>query len=244
MRQLFSTLAVALLCWSVNVSAHDLVIVTEDFPPYNYQKDGVHTGISTEVVQAVLREVDKDTPIQTYPWARAYYLATTRKNHLIYSIARTPEREDMFEWVGAIAPYNSSLYKLKTRDDIQLHSLADAKSYSIGCSIADVMTTYLQEHGFSQLDLVSSDTQNLHKLLLGRIDLIAYDEASFLYKVKQEGLDINQYQRAYRLDDLSGELYMAFSKGSDPLLVEMFRAGLQAVKEKGLMDEIQQRYLF
>ena len=92
-------------------------------------------GVSTEVVLAVLKEVNVKAKIELYPWARAYQIATTKKNHLIYSIGRIPERENLFHWVGTIAPYKTSLYKLKIRKDIKIGSLNDAKRYTIGCSI-------------------------------------------------------------------------------------------------------------
>lgn len=201
-------------------------------------------GVSSEVVLAVLKELNIAPKIQLVPWARAYDSALNEKNYLIYSIARIPEREDLFQWVGAIAPYNTSLYKLKNKKAIQIRSLEDAKPYEIGCSRADVITIYLQNQGFTRLQQVTDDTQNLHKLLLGRVDLIAYDEASFVYKVQQEGLDLSQFERIYRLDELSDKLYMAFSKSSDPQLVQKFQEGLRIIKEKGIFDKIQNKYFF
>ena len=201
-------------------------------------------GVSSEVVLAVLKELNIKAKFMLYPWSRAYVLAIKEKNYLIYSIARIPEREHLFHWVGTIAPYKTSLYKLKTRKDIKVESFEDAKKYDIGCSQSDVITIYLREKGLTRLNEVIDDSQNLYKLLLGRVDLIAYDEASFVYKVKQEGLDITKYERIYRLDELSDDLYMALSKPSDPLLVKKFQTGLQAVKKKGIFDAILKKYFF
>ncbi len=66
-----------------------LRIVTEELPPYNMTQNGRMTGMSTEVVQAVLKEVGMDAPIHSMPWARAYELALNESNVLIYSIVRT-----------------------------------------------------------------------------------------------------------------------------------------------------------
>ena len=222
----------------------EVTIVTEDFPPYNYQENNIIKGLSSNVVLAVLKEINVKAEINFYPWVRAYLYATTQKNHLIYSIARVPEREHLFHWVGTIAPYKTSLYKLKTRKDIQIGSLEEAKTYTIGCSLNDVITIYLQKKGFTLLKQVPRDTQNLHKLLLGRVDLIAYDEASFVYKIQQEGLDISKYERIYRLEELSDNLYMAFSKSSDTALVRKFQDGLRAIKKKGVFDKIQKKFFF
>ncbi len=232
---LFSILSISAYC-------QEVTIVTEDFPPYNYKENSTAKGLSSEIVLAVLKEINVNAEIMFYPWARAYMYASTKKNYLIYSIARVPEREHLFHWVGKIAPYKTSLYKLKSRKDIKINSLDEARKYIIGCSIADVITIYLQKKGFSLLSQVSRDTQNLHRLLNNRIDLIAYDEASFMYKIQQEGLDITKYERVYRLDELSDSLYMAFSKTSDNSMVQKFRNGLSAIKKKGVFDKIQKKY--
>ncbi|WP_166263630.1 substrate-binding periplasmic protein [Marinobacter caseinilyticus] len=237
-------LAVVFLCCWVPVLCFGqaVTVVTENFPPYNFQENGEPKGLSTEVVLAVLRELDMDIDIKFYPWARSYRLASSQKNHLIYSIARIPEREDEFEWIGAIAPYQTSLYRLKKRDDIVVNSLDDAKNYAIGCSKADVITRYLKDQGFSTLDVVSRDTQNLKRLARARVDLIAYDEASFNYQVRQQGLDRSQFERVWRIDDLSDQLYIAFSKDSDPEMVQKFRQALETIKTAGTVDRIHEKY--
>ncbi len=53
--------------------AGPLTIVTEDFPPYNYEQDGKASGLSSEVVQAVLKEIGLQADIIFYPWRRAYH---------------------------------------------------------------------------------------------------------------------------------------------------------------------------
>lgn len=94
-----------LACLALRAFAHDEIrIVTEELPPYNMTQDGQITGMSTEVVQAVLKEVGMSAPIQSMPWARAYDIALNSENTLIYSITRTRQRENLFKWVGDIAP--------------------------------------------------------------------------------------------------------------------------------------------
>ncbi len=239
-------LKVLLLLFILSSLLHsvEITIVTEEFPPYNYQVDGEMKGISSEIVLAVLKEINVKAKIISYPWSRAYLLASTKKNHLIYSIARISEREKLFHWVGSIAPYSTSFYKLKSRQDIKVNSLNDAKQYKIGCSNADVITEYLQSLNFTHLEVVSKDVQNLYKLLSNRIDLIAYDDISFSYMIEKEGLDIGKYERVYLLEELSDQLYMAFSKSTNIQLVEKFRKGLESIKRKGIFDKIQKKYFF
>jgi len=221
-------------------------VVTESFPPYNYQVKGEPRGLSVEVLQTVLDELYKAYPlepkpdIQFMPWARAYHKASTVKNVLIFSIARIPEREALFHWIGEIAPYRTSLYKL-SQNPIQIKSLKDARDYDVGVSQQDVIYSFLRSEGFTRLDVIGSDLLNIRKLKHDRIPLIAYDEASFSFAMRSDH-NPDAFERVLRIEPLSGSLYMAFSEGSDPYLISRFREALEQIKADGRYEKILQRY--
>ena len=240
MRVLLALLVI--LTFFGQVRASDLLIVTEELPPYNYQEDGVAKGLSTEVVEAVLAETGLDADIVFYPWARSYLMAQSRKNTLIYSMARIPEREDLFEWVGVVCPISTSFFKLASNQDLKINSLDDARQHLIGVTLKNVNHIYLEAKGFSNFELESQDLINMRKLAHGRIDLVPFDEASFYYQVKRDGMDPDLFEPVFRLEDLSKHLYMAFSKSSDPELVERFRVALRTIQENGVYDGIVARY--
>lgn len=234
--------ALILMCFALPARAQDIRIVTEEFPPYNYSDDGFAKGLSSEVVQAVLAETGLTAEFLFLPWARAYLTAQNTKNTVIFSIGRIPEREDLFEWIGVIAPYNTSLYKLASRTDLTIVSLSDAKDYSIGVSVEDVIYQYLKSQNFTNLDIVGEDVLNIRKLALSRLDLIAFDEAASQYYLDLEDIDPALFDRIYRLDDISGGLYMAINKDSDPELIRSLKSGLEAIKADGTYDQILNRH--
>ncbi|MEM5527841.1 transporter substrate-binding domain-containing protein [Gammaproteobacteria bacterium AS21] len=225
------------------LKAEPIRILTEHFPPYNFEVDNQAQGLATEVVQAVLQQLKLDVDIEFYPWARAYELAQTEKNILIYSIARIPERENLFQWVGTIASYKTSLYKLKANKEIKVNTLEQAKQYEIGLSLNDVIVTYLQRHQFPSLKTLSTGLLNIRMLANDRIDLIAYDEASFSYALQEEGVEDALFEKVYTLDELSDQLYMAFSPRSDKALVKAFADALQVIKANGSYEQIQKKYI-
>ncbi|WP_428526776.1 substrate-binding periplasmic protein [Roseibium sp.] len=234
--------AALLMCLALPVRGQDIRIVTEEFPPYNYSDNGLAEGLSSEVVQAVLAETGLTAEFLFLPWARAYLTAQNSKNTVIFSIGRIPEREDLFEWLGVIAPYNTSLYKLANRTDLTVNSLSDAKDYSIGVSVEDVIYQYLKSQNFSNLDIVGEDILNIRKLALGRLDVIAFDEAAFQYYLDLEDIDPALFERIYRLEDISGGLYMAINKDSDPDLIQALKRGLEAIKHNGTYEQILNRH--
>lgn len=232
-----------LLAVSLRVSAEpELKIVTETFPPYNFEVEGEARGMSTEVVQAMLRNAGLEAKIEFLPWARAYRLAQIEPNTLIYSIARIPEREHLFSWIGTVAPYWTSFYKLKANTELEINSLDDARPHRVGVSRADVIKTFLENRGFEQLEVASADNLAIRMLFFSRMDLLAFDESAIPIEAEKAGLDITMIERVFRIEALSSELYVAIHPDSDPALVRKLRNGLKEVKESGEYKTIRSRY--
>lgn len=81
------------LCLALRVqyaSAQQLILYTEEFPPYNMTENNEVTGVSTEVVTNVMNRVGLAYTIESYPWPRTYKLAQMGPTSLIYSISRGP----------------------------------------------------------------------------------------------------------------------------------------------------------
>ena len=88
-----------------------LRVLTEDYPPFNFvDKDGVVTGQSTEMVQAIMNEVGIESEIELLALAEALELAEKGSGVVLYSLNRTPEREELFKWVGPIGDYEQVFY--------------------------------------------------------------------------------------------------------------------------------------
>ncbi|MHA7773465.1 substrate-binding periplasmic protein [Roseibium sp. M-1] len=223
--------------------AEPLTIVTEQLPPFNYLEDGEAKGMSTEVLQATMKVAGENAEIDFLPWARSYQLSLSRPNTLIYSIIRTPDREDQFAWVGEIAPYGVSLYKRSDNSTINLKSLSDAKELTVGVYLGDAKAEVLQKHGIEKLDAVEDDRLNLRKLLLGRIDLMVIDDTVISQLLKDEGVDPSRVKRALPIQELSGYCYMAFQKDSDPALVKTFQKALAEIKSDGTYNDIIAKYV-
>lgn len=239
----------ALTCLALRAFANDEIrIVTEELPPYNMTQDGRITGISTEVVQAVLKEVGISAPIQSMPWARAYDTALNLENVLIYSITRTPQREKLFKWVGDIAPVQWYLFA-RSGSNIHLANLDDARKYQIAAVKEDAGEQFLLSHGFvvgRNLQSSNKYQYNYDKLKLGRADLWISLELNALHLIRQAGEEPEKtVVRALSLPELDGEhgLNMAFSLKTPDALVERFRKGLQSIRKNGTYDAILKKWL-
>ncbi len=239
-------LPVVLILITISAFAQEVKIVTENYPPYNYEENGKVKGVSTEIVRAVLKEMGLNIKITVYPWARTYRLALEEPNTLIYSIARTPEREHKFKWVGVIAPADQVLLSLKERTDIKLNNLDDTRKYKIGTVRDDVIEHHLLSNGFKvgkNIDRCNNYNSNIKKLLRKRIDLCAIGKLvgyNILRKIGHEPGDT--VKQVYRFDVLSKGVNMAFQKDTPDEVVNKFRRGLKKIKENKTYDKILSKY--
>lgn len=224
-----------------------LRIVTEEFPPYNMTVNGKPTGLATEVLEAVLKEVNVQGSIQFMPWARAYEIAQGPDTVLIYSITRTAAREKLFKWVGAVAPADWCLFSLQSRR-VKLQRLDEARARQVATVNQDVGEQYLASQGFALGQNLQSSAKyelNYEKLKAGRVDLWVANTLVAAYLSRQAGDDPSQLlDCALPLTELSGDSNaMAFSLQTPDALVERFRAGLEAIKKNGTYDALKRKWL-
>ena len=233
MQKIFGSLILVLGVLIGNSSplfAQKLTIYTEEVPPYNFTRNNRIVGVSTEVVEAVMKESGLNYEMISYPWARTYKFAKGRPNSLIFSISRRASRETIFKWIDVIVPSKHSVFVLKSRTDIRIDNLVDLKKYRIGTTLGDARETYLLDHGFerSELQRIGGDdanATNYKKLKLGRIDLWPMSDAIGYYTVKEFGDDPNkEIRKAFVFEEMSKDgYYIAASLQTSNEIVEKLR---------------------
>lgn len=120
-------------------SLADLSYLTEQYKPYNYQ-DGSEppAGLAVELLHRIWRQTGTaEQPIQVLPWPRAYNQLNVQPDTVLFSTARTKEREPLFKWACPIARSPIVLIALK-ESRIRLSSLQDASRYRIAAILDDV----------------------------------------------------------------------------------------------------------
>jgi polar amino acid transport system substrate-binding protein len=103
---------------SAGAQAVALEVVSTDNPPFNYEEGGAPRGLGTEVLQAIAADAGLELHIVFLPWQRALREVEQKPDTLIFTLARTPERETRYEWIGPFAPRKVYFWKLKARRDL------------------------------------------------------------------------------------------------------------------------------
>ena len=226
-----------------SVSGQSIQVVTEEYPPFNYAKDGKVVGFCTEVVKEILKRASLEHSIRSYPWAESYKMAQTQPNVLIYSIGRNVEREPMFKWVDVIARTEVYFFKLKSRMDIKIKTFDDVTKFKIGAVQDDFRAQWLMKQGIkNQLTLVPDDRQNMRNLFDRKIDIFPIGEFVAYHIAHQEGRAFNDLEKAMYVKDMSADLYMAFSIQTPELIMEKCKKALFEIKKDGNYEKIKSKY--
>jgi len=234
----FLTLLLSIIFINSSFGAQKLTIFVDEFPPFNYTKNGKIEGLSSDVVRAVLNKTKFDYTITSIPWARAYTMSQTKPNTLIFSILRINKRENLFKWIGIVAPAAYSVYTLKSRDDIKINILDDLKKYQVGTVIKDVHEHYFTTKGFDldKFQRVAGENayvQNYKKLLKKRIDVLPMSDAVMNFISKEQGDDPSKIiKKVYTLSAMSvGGASIAASLTTEDELVFEIRKALESFKK-------------
>lgn len=235
-------LFIVVISFSAQLSAEkgngQLRIVTTEYSPYSYQEQGEAYGYSVEVMLALLEKVPYKPEIEFLPWARTYKTGLERPNTLIFSLARTPQREDNFEWIGKLFPMKTYLYIAANRNDIKITNLDEARKYVISGVIEGAPSKWLAEQGFEMFNSTGVYESRIRMLMNGRIDVLLSDPMSLETEMGNAGIDISSIKPILYLPEPSYDLYLAISEGSDSVYVEAFKQAYQQLVQSGQFERL------
>lgn len=223
----------------------DLVLLTENFPPYNMAKNAKNfaqdeniNGIAVDIVREMFKRADMTYSLTLrFPWERIYKLALEKPGYGVFVMARLPDREKLFKWVGPIGP-DDWIMLAKEDSKIRLETLDDARKFKVGAYKGDAIAETLTKQGLKPI-VVLRDQDNAKKLINGQIDLWATGDPAGRYLARQEG--VVGLKTVLRFN--SAELYLALNKEVPDATVAKLQAALDQLRKEGVVDQIMARYL-
>ena len=235
-----SCLACLLLFWTVTSYADKVVsIVTEEAYPMNYELDGKVAGVATDYLKRIMELSGYEYNLTIMPWNRAYKTASEQKNTLLYSVARTAEREADFHWLFQIRKIQYYLFGLAQRkDEFSNEDICERRKIAVVRD--DVTHNYLKKLNCGELVLAQSYKQ-LHSLLTReRVDFIASSALGMKYFIRRHADESQSFYSHRKLDGMSTALYYAMNINSDSDVVESLSRLFDEQTDHSSYDGIEQ----
>ncbi len=214
-----------------------LRLLTEASPPVSMLEGDKVIGSGTEKIREIMARTGTDYTMELLPWRRAFTFSRQRPDVCLFSTTRTPERENLFKWVG---PTDEAEWVLLGRADrkFDLHTLEDARALRIGTYNGDARDEYLRARGF-KVDPAPNDMINPRKLMLDRIDLWAASFKRGSGALTRNGwsdqiVSVLQFNRV--------GVYLACNPAVPTELIERMNAALEAMGRDGTMKRIDRKY--
>ncbi len=233
-----------MLLLAAPASARNYLVLTENLPPVHYEEDGRVVGIATEVVEEIFRRAGLQPDIRVYPWKRAYQIALRTRDSFIFTINRTPEREKLFKWIGPILQKRTCLFKLRSRRDIRVRTLADVKKYTTAVILGYALTDRLLAEGFAEhreLIVTHNKKSQIRVFLSGHADLITGNEYTLAWALRDEGYSMDAVEPVLVMTEKG--YYLAANPSVDDQTVQQLQKAADAVWRNGVIPEIINKYM-
>lgn len=209
-----------------------LTYYTEDLPPYNYLENGTLQGIAVDLLEAITEQMGEKVPrgeVRLVPWTEGYEAARTQNATVLFTMARTPERETAFKWVG---PISTDRYVLFAARDRAVAGPDDLKNYRIGVITDDIAVQQLLDLGVDRSRLVQETNVSaiIAGLESGEIDLWCYSETGGRHFAEEVTGNAYTYTVVFTLQDVDN--YYAFSRDVPDETVRSFQQALDTLKKE------------
>lgn len=188
------------------------------YPPLIQQDAGSPAhGLAVDVVRAVFARLGHEMTVEVMPWARSLALVRLGQRDCVFTIFRTPEREQFLDFSRqSIIPQLIYFY---ARKDAGLTFNGDLGALA-GRRIGTVMKVNYgarfdaaREH-FTVQEVATLE-QNFRKLVLGRVDLVPsnlYTAAYTLANMHDTAVDTEVVQLPVPLENVASHIAFAKSR--------------------------------
>jgi polar amino acid transport system substrate-binding protein len=222
-------------------------LFAESAPPYSFYIDKGENqrmvGCSVEIVNEIQKRngyIDK-TNIST--WEDAYQPPKYLPNSAVYTIARTPERENMFQWVGPISRNKTFFYTLTSSGINKIENLEQAMELKSIATPKEWYThDFLRNNHFNNIvaDAITSK-EAFDQLINGEVEVLFLTDTDVKWLAKDSGIDEDRIIEHMEVIDPNG--YIAFSLDTPTKIVEQWQANLDAMKADGIFDIIWEKWM-
>lgn len=228
---------------SDNGPVKTVLAAADAWPPYVDFNQG-QGGYCIEIVAAAFKDQGYRLVVKEVPWARAVEGVKSGQYDILPNFWHTPQREAHFIYSQAYGA-NTIKFVVKIGDGFQYSGLASLQGKKIGVINGARYGQGFEEATHFTTSAVTHMSQNIGKLIKGRIDLTLEDELGLITSLKRDNPAMLNHIRIVDKPFSSNPLYVATGRSHKrgQALIKTFNTGLKNIRKSGQLKAIRQRFL-
>lgn len=224
-------------------TARPIRLLTHSLAPFCYEQGGRVTGFAVDLVRELALHTSRPIEAPTMvPFARGLVEAEQHADTAFFVVARRPEREAQFHFVGPL--FESDVLFFARKDSgggaRTLDELRGLKAIAVARGNAD--HAFLIRLGFRNLQLTTDQTQALKMLASGRVDAAPMSAVVMPELATQAGLNAADFA-AVGEPLYQSSLHLVFSRQTDPRVPAEWQRALDIVKSSPVYQRLHLTYL-
>lgn len=218
-----------------------LQIFSEYAPPLNYYTGFIGNyqvaGPTVEIVKEIQKRIGGyASNIYMTSWFDGYATVQELPNSALFTTARTPERENLFQWVGPIASMSPAFYTLKSAS-ITVNTLEQARALTVTTPTQWYTHDYLIANDFGNILTSYYPADSFAQLLSGDADAIYIDSEAVDWLCRESSTSCDDLDRL-PIETPASQGYIAFNLNTPQSTVDQWQDALDAMKDEGLLAVI------
>lgn len=165
------------------------VVGMQEFPPYNYRRQGRFIGADVDILNAAARRMGITMQMIPLPWPRALLALDMAEADALFQLTATPKRIRDWHMIGPLR-MTRLVFCVRGNSDIADVPNVDAlRGRSVGVVRGFTYTRAFDSAAFVHHEGSFDDATSLRKLLLKRVDLVLGGEANLRWAIRQLGAE-------------------------------------------------------
>ncbi|NCC72890.1 MAG: transporter substrate-binding domain-containing protein [Sphingobacteriia bacterium] len=206
-----------------------IIGLTEHYPPFNYEHEGGISGVSVDIYNGLAEKMGlnpDEITIEMDDWETFYQRALDEPGTMLFSTIRIPERENLFKWVGPVAPQKEVIITLASAQ-IEINNASELAAHKIGVIQEYSSIDELLELGVpsAMLTEVNSIAELYAVLEDGTVDCIAFSEVGHGLFVASSEYEPDYFEVVFTVQ--VRQLYYAFNINFSDELINYVQAAFE-----------------
>ena len=242
-RYILISMTLLFVATSIQADSSVIKVSTDPWEPWVLGNEGeiATDGLAIKFTSELFHRMGVDLEINIYPYKRCIYQMKNGKRDLLLMVKKTEERKKYMLFSDLAVTDPQLIYFSKDHiGDFEWNSWKDLQEYTVGVvagfnygDFESAAKKYRIKH-----EVVSSDSQNIRKLLAGRVDFILLSRSTANYYMTQNPESAKKLKAASTPIDVAKFYFGLSKKGKAVKYLPKINEVLGEMKRDGSLDKI------